>query len=146
VLGQQGRAGDGLRRGDPGRQAGRAAQVVFHATVEIDGKAGRSFGALTDSSGKYVIATDGKDPGIPAGLYKVTVTKYEGKGASAKQEGIDQGQLDAQASAVGAAGKGGPTNLLPSMYASPDTSKLSTTLDVGKNDNVNFDLKAAGSK
>jgi len=117
------------------------ATVAFHSTVEVDGKKQPSYAALTDSSGKYVIATSGKEHGIPPGLYKVTVTKYEGKGPNAPSEAIDQGQLDAQASDAGASGKGGPVNLLPKEYASPGSTKLSATLDTGKNENVNFDLK-----
>ena len=116
------------------------AQVAFHSTVEVEGKKQPSYAAATDSSGKYVIATVGKDPGIPPGLYKVTVTKIEGKGIQ-PQEGIDAGQLDAMASDIGVgAAKGGPVNLLPKEYSSPATTKLSKTLEAGKNENVNFDL------
>jgi hypothetical protein len=116
------------------------ATVAFHSTVEVDGKKGKSYAGLTDSSGHYVIASDGKDPGIPPGLYKVTVTKYEGKGGP--QEGIDAGQLDAMISDTGGTVKGiGPINLLPKEYATTGGTKLSATLDVGKNENKNFELK-----
>ena len=54
------------------------ARIVFHSTVEVDGKPVPGFGAQTDSSGKYVIASAGKEPGIPPGMYKVTIVKYEG--------------------------------------------------------------------
>jgi hypothetical protein len=117
------------------------AKVIFHSTTEVDGKAGPVFAAQTDSSGKYVIATAGKDPGIPPGLYKVTIVKYEGGKAPNTVDGMDAGQIDAQASdGLGAGGKG-PRNLLPSEYATPATTKLSATLEVGKNENVNFALK-----
>jgi hypothetical protein len=116
------------------------AKVVFHSTVEVDGKAGQAYGAQTDSTGKYVIASAGKEPGIPAGLYKVTVVKYEGKGM-APGEGMDGGQIDAAMSDTGPAAKGGIRNLLPAEYAAVGSSKLSATLEVGKNENVNFDLK-----
>jgi hypothetical protein len=116
------------------------AHVSLHSTVEVDGKKGQSYAATTDSSGNYVIATNGKEPGIPPGLYKVTVTKYEGKGGP--MEGIDAGQLDAMKSDTGATTKGiGPNNLLPMEYANPGSTKLSVTLDVGKNESKNFDLK-----
>jgi len=114
------------------------AKVIFHSTTEVDGKA-QTYAATTDSSGKYLIASVGKDPGLPAGMYKVTVTKYEGKGFT-PQEGMDAGQMDAMASDLGGT-KGGPANLLPKEYASQASSKLSATLEVGKNENVNFDLK-----
>ncbi len=117
------------------------AKVVFHSTVEVDGKAGQAFGAQTDSNGKYVIASVGKEPGIPPGLYKVTVAKYEGKGMEFG-EGMDAGQLDAAASDIGVAkGGGGIRNLLPAEYAAVGSTKLSATLEVGKNENVNFALK-----
>jgi hypothetical protein len=118
------------------------ATVAFHSTVEVEGKKQPSYAAQTDSSGKYIIATSGKDPGIPPGLYKVTVTKYEGKGPPV--EGMDAGQLDAIASDLGATGKGGgPNNLLPKEYATVGASKLSATLEPGKNADVNFALKDA---
>jgi len=116
------------------------AKVIFHSTVEVDGKPQQSYGAQTDSSGKYVIATSGRDqPGIPPGMYKVTVTKYEGKGLIS--EGMDAGQLDAALSDTGGPrGKAGPVNLLPQVYAAPGSTKLSATLEVGKNKDVNFAL------
>lgn len=117
------------------------ARITFHSTAEVEGKKQPSFSALTDSSGKYVIAGVAKDPGIPPGLYKVTVIKLEGKGVDMSAEGMDQGQLEAMASDTGASAKGGPVNLLPKEYAAVATTKLSSTLDVGKNENVNFDLK-----
>jgi hypothetical protein len=115
------------------------ARVIFHSTAEVDGKQGNSYGSLTDSSGKYLIAATDSSPGIPAGVYKVTVTKYEGK-VPTGSEAPDPGQLDAQLSDLGPTAKGGPVNLLPKEYASPGSTKLSATLDVGKNENVNFAL------
>ena len=117
------------------------ALVAFHSTVEVEGKKQSSYAATTDSSGKYVIASAGKDPGIPPGLYKVTVTKWEGKGPPV--EGMDAGQLEAAASDLGVSGKGGPNNLLPKEYATPGATKLSATLEPGKNADVNFALKDA---
>jgi hypothetical protein len=120
------------------------ATVAFHSTVEVEGKKQPTYGALTDSSGKYVIAAVGKEPGIPPGMYKVTVMKLEGgKGAfsSTPEEGLDAGQLEAAASDHQTGAKGGPVNLLPKEYASLNSTKLSATLEPGKNENVNFDLK-----
>jgi len=118
------------------------AQVAFHSTVEVEGKKQSSYAAQTDSSGKYVIASVGKDPGIPPGLYKVTVTKWEGKGPPV--EGQDAGQMEAAASDLAASGKGGgPNNLLPKEYATVGATKLSATLEPGKNADVNFALKDA---
>ena len=118
------------------------AKVTFHSTVEVQGGKQMTYGTLTDSSGKYVISAVGKEPGIPPGMYKVTVMKFEGKGTiSSPEEGMDAGQLEAAASDTGASVKGGAANLLPKEYATPGSSKLSATLEVGKNENVNFDLK-----
>jgi hypothetical protein len=118
------------------------ARVIFHPTTEVDGKTGTSFSSLTDSSGKYLIAATDQSPGLPAGVYKVTITKYEGKTGNAT-EGMDAGQLDAQMSdhGGGAGGKGGPVNLLPKEYAQPGSTKLSATLEAGPNKDVNFALK-----
>jgi hypothetical protein len=116
------------------------AKIIFHSTVEVEGKQGAAYGAMTDSSGKYVIASVGKDPGIPPGLYKVTIVKLEGKGVT-PQEGIDAGQLDAMASDTGGTTKsGGPINLLPKEYAALGSSKLSVTLEAGKNEGKDFNL------
>jgi len=123
------------------------AQVIFNPTVEVDGKKQTSYAALTDSSGKYVIAGVGKEPGLPPGMYKVTVTKYEGGKGPSTAEGMDAGQADAMASDLGAAaGKGGPVNLLPKEYASVGSTKLTATLEEGKNQDVNFDLKGKAGK
>jgi len=116
------------------------AKVTFNSTVESEGKPGTVVSALTDSNGKYVISMLGKEPGIPPGLYKVTVVKYEGKGMS-PGEGMDAGQMEAMLSDTGGAVKGGPVNLLPKEYATLATTKLSATLEAGKNKDVNFDLK-----
>jgi len=117
------------------------ARVIFNPTTEVGGKEQTSYGALTDSSGKYMIAAVSKQqPGIPPGMYKVTITKMEGKGLT-PQEGIDAGQTDAMASDMGATAKGGPINLLPKEYATTGTSKLSITLEEGKNEGKDFALK-----
>ena len=52
-----------------------------------------------------------------------------------------RGQLDAALSDTGGARKVGPVNLLPQVYAAVGSTKLSATLEVGKNKDVNFDLK-----
>lgn len=112
------------------------AKVAFHSTVEEGGKRGQSYGALTDSSGKYLIATVGKEYGIPPGMYKVTITKMEQKGGLPPSIADDPGQLEA--AGIGA-------NQLPKDYENEKTTKLSVTLQEGKNNDVNFDLKGQGS-
>src|SRR5437588_1365838 len=77
------------------------AKVTFHSTVQVEGQKTGVYHVMTDSDGKYLLATVGNDPGIPPGMYKVTVTKLQLKGAPAD---FDQGQLEAAGLA---------TNLLP---------------------------------
>lgn len=106
------------------------AKVTFHSTVESSGKRD-SFSALTDSSGKYLIAMVGKEPGIPPGMYKVTITKYDTKGDL--PDDFDAGQIEAAGMAQG---KGAMKE-----YENFATTKFSATLDSGKNEDVNFDIK-----
>jgi hypothetical protein len=112
-------------------------KVTFHSTTEVEGKSAGSYSATTDSSGKYLIATVGKDPGIPPGLYRVTITKLDPRTATLSPE-MDQAQLEAGGIAI---------NMMPKEYENPRTTKLSATLQAGKNDNVDFAItggKASG--
>jgi len=118
------------------------AKVEFHATTESEGKR-EVFSTLTDSSGKYVITGVGKSVGIPPGMYKVVVSKYNVAGdAFQPQEGMDAGQIEAMISDSGgkAVGKGMPVNSLPKEYATVGTTKLSVTLEQGKNEGKDFNL------
>jgi len=118
------------------------AKVEFHGTTEAAGGARDLFASTTDSSGKYMIAGVGKNAGIPPGMYKVVVTKYRTKSGEVLKAGekVDEGQLAAQASDLGPAAAG-LINHLPKEFSSPSTTKLSATVQEGKNENVNFDLK-----
>ena len=94
------------------------------------------FSTTTDSNGKYAISGVGKTPGIPPGLYKVVITKLNLKpGAKVPDEGFDALQLEMSGMGV---------NGLPKPYSDAATTKLSATLETGKNENVNFDLKDDG--
>lgn len=106
------------------------AKVTFISTVESAGKRD-AFSAVTDSSGKYLIATVGKEPGIPPGMYKVTITKFEAAKSGSAAE-IDPGQ-------VAASGTG--KNAVSQEYENEFTTKLSVTLEAGKNEGKNFDVK-----
>ena len=117
------------------------AKVEFHGTTEADGKRDL-FSTMTDSNGKYLIAGAGKNPGIPPGNYKVVVTKYNTKdGTNRPAEGLDAGQIEAMMSDGGGATKAAVINLLPKEYASPGTTKLSVTVESGKNEGKDFELK-----
>ncbi|HYH68022.1 MAG TPA: carboxypeptidase-like regulatory domain-containing protein [Urbifossiella sp.] len=104
------------------------AEVTFHRTALAGGESGGAFRSLTDGSGEYLVGASGENPGVPAGVYQVTVTKYDGEFPAA-----------VEAAPSGAAG--GPTNLLPREYATTATTELSVYLDAGRNVNVDFDLK-----
>lgn len=110
------------------------AKVSLYSTVESGGQRGGSYSATTDSSGKYLIAGIGKELGIPPGMYKVTIVRLDLKGNLPAD--YDAGQVEASGMA---------RNLLPRDYESPTTTKLSVTLDPGKNENKNFDLKGKAS-
>ena len=68
------------------------AKVIFHSTVEVGGKR-ESYSALTDSNGKYLLAAVGKDPGIPPGMYKVTIVKLAMKSQQNLPADFDAGQM-----------------------------------------------------
>ncbi len=108
------------------------AKVTFHSTVEEGGKGGHSYSAITDSNGKYLLASVGKDHGIPPGLYKVTITKLDLKAVNLPPD-FDQGQMEASGMAP---------NVLSMDYENVRTTKLSVTLEPGKNENKDFDLKS----
>src|SRR5438552_10223737 len=69
------------------------AKVKFVGTTETGG-ARDEFTTTTDSSGKYMIAGVGKNPGIPPGLYKVVITKLTPKGKGNIPEDFDSTQLE----------------------------------------------------
>jgi len=110
------------------------AKVTLFCTVETEGKKGANYSAMTDSSGKYLIAAVGKESGIPPGMYKVTVTKLDQKGNLPPD--FDQGQLEAS---------GAARNVLGKDYEALGTTKLSVTLEAGKNENKNFELKSGAT-
>jgi len=107
------------------------AKVTFHSTAQVEGKAGSVATIQTDSTGKYLIPA----PGIPAGMYKVTVTKLDAKGP-VDPAVSDPGQLEASGQAK---------NKMPKDYENPVSTKLSVTLEPGKNENKNLELKGTAS-
>jgi hypothetical protein len=112
------------------------AKVTLYSTQQAEGKSGGAYSAQTDSSGKYFISGLGKDSyGIPPGMYKVTITKLEAKGGNLPPD-FDAGQMEASGMAK---------NQLPKDYERPETTKLSVTLEPGKNENKDFELKGTAS-
>jgi len=107
-------------------------KVTFHSTVEVNGKK-NTYAAGTDSSGKYLIAAVGKDGGVPPGMYKVTVNKAAVKGGMKLPDDWDIGQAEASGMFQ--------TTAAPKPYEAVNTTKLSVTIEPGKNEKVDFDIK-----
>jgi len=113
------------------------AKITFHSTAEAGGSALPSYAAQTDSTGKYVLTGVGKQLGIPPGMYKVTIVKLDLKAMAGNlPKDFDRGQMEASGMA---------RNVLPAAYESLASTKLSVTLEPGKNVDKNFDLKGEGS-
>jgi hypothetical protein len=112
------------------------AKVTFYSTVESGGEKIGPYSATTDSSGKYLIASVGKQPGVPPGMYKVTIVKLDVRPDNVPAEGWDEGQIEAS---------GMGKNTLPKDYERLATTKLSVTLEAGKNENKDFNLKGQPS-
>src|SRR5262249_45836482 len=110
------------------------AKVTFYSTVQAEGQQGGVCSVLTDSSGKYLISAVGNNPGLPPGMYKVTIVKLDQKGNLPPD--FDAGQMEASGMA---------TNKLPKDYENLNTTKLSVTLEAGKNEHKDFDLKGTAS-
>jgi len=117
---------------------------VVRGTVTIDGKAADgvtlSFYApkasascaivTTQADGSYEVMIDSTNG---EGNYRVTATKVAIRGGVAKEEGIDEYQLQLA---------GESANQLPARYADPNTSGLSVALQQGVNEGKNFALKS----
>jgi hypothetical protein len=106
------------------------AKVKFVGTTETQGGKDE-FTTTTDSGGKYAISGVGDKPGIPPGRYKVVITKLSVKKGGAIPDDFDQTQLEMSGLGV---------NSLPKEYGDAGTTKLTATVEPGKNENVNFDL------
>ena len=105
------------------------AGVIMNRRVRpLKAKADKLLADWTKALQEKLEAAVGNDPGIPPGMYKVTIIKLNLKGAPAD---FDQGQLEAAGLAK---------NILPTAYETLADTKLSVTLEAGRNEK-NFDLK-----
>jgi hypothetical protein len=82
--------------------------------------------AITDEEGQFDVATyfdNGKQQkrGMVAGEYRVSAVK------------LDRASIKSTMQP--------PKNLLPQIYASPDTSRLTATVTAGQENTATFDLK-----
>jgi hypothetical protein len=102
------------------------AEVTFWSTnVGADGKPIRAGSCFSDASGKYAISGTVKAPLLP-GEYKVVVIKYQGK------PGAIPASLEGDPEMIAHSQLGGE-NTLPKIYSTPNTTKLTASLDPGKN-------------
>lgn len=109
------------------------AKVTFVGTTETSSGGKDEFATTTDSNGNFAISGVGKLPGLPPGLYKVKIVKLTLKSGAKVPDDFDPLQLEMSGMGV---------NGLPKLYASTDSSKLSATLEPGKN-TANFELKGS---
>lgn len=92
-------------------------------------------GAGTDAEGHYQVNSAGQAGAVP-GSYKVTVSKEvaaDGKPIDPK-EGMDLEQLRAS---------GGVKETIPRKYTNPATTDLKVTIEKGKADGYNLELKSS---
>jgi hypothetical protein len=108
---------------------------VDGASVTFISSDGQPAFATTDSSGNYAMLTNGK-PGVPAGEYKITVTKVANSSTAKIPTAEDMKKMQT----AGPMPK--PMSLVPEKYASPDKSGLTATVTKDKSKNVfPLDLK-----
>jgi len=93
-------------------------------------------GGTTDASGKAVLRTHGKFDGVPAGKYKVCVTKQEMSELQDMMPGGDSPEPPASA-----AGKN--YDLVDPQYSSPSKTPLEIEVTAGSNSYEPFDLGEA---
>lgn len=88
----------------------------------------------TDAQGRYELQT-GTKKGAVAGQYRVTVSRIVAPGGVTLNpaEGLDMGQL---------AASGQVTQTVPAKYTDINSTDLATTVEKGKSDGYNLDLKS----
>ena len=88
----------------------------------------------TDSQGRYELRT-GEHAGAVPGTYKITVSRVTGKDGKplVLEEGIDVEQLRRQ---------GGATESIASRYSDQAQSELKMTVEKGKTDGYDLELKS----
>lgn len=108
-------------------------------TFLFDGKAPTGFTSgmgTTDSSGKFAL-TSGTKPGVPAGRYKVVISKYATKDGQPFREDPQSGVDLEQARMSGAVREG-----VPKKYSDVEKTTLSAQVTTSQKDPVNFALKS----
>lgn len=121
-------------------------QPLEGASVLFIPQGGRPSMGMTDGSGKFTIATNGK-PGAPQGTYNVTVSKQAGATAAAAaempadSEEVGEEEMKKMQDQMRKMTEGGmmnrssPKSAIPEKYALPEGSGLNATVtdDASKN-------------
>jgi hypothetical protein len=110
------------------------ARLTFHlANNFVPGYS--SLTAKTDPEGKYQLTSQGK-PGALPGVFKVAISRVTGSSGAAMNpdEGMDMQQLAMQ---------GRAKESLPVKYSDLDQTELSVTVEKGKTDGYDFQLRGS---
>lgn len=108
-------------------------------TFLFDGTAPKGFmsgSGKTDSSGKYAL-TSGAKPGVPAGRYRVSISKLATKDGTPFREDPAAGIDLEQARISGQIREG-----VPKQYSDPEKTTLSAQITTTQSEPVNFTLKS----
>lgn len=108
-------------------------------TFVFDGQAPPNFtgsGGRTDSMGKYVVRSGGKE-GTPPGRYKVVISRLATPDGAPFRENPEQG-LDLEQARL----SGMVKESVPPKYSDPEKTILSVEITANQKDPVNFDLKS----
>ena len=116
-------------------------EPVSGATVAFtfDGKPPEGFvsaGAITDSTGKYVLRS-GDKTGAPPGRYKITVSKFATPDGKPFKEDLEKG-LDLEQARM----SGVVRESIPAKYSDPSKTELVREITADQKDPVDLDLKS----
>lgn len=111
------------------------ATVTFYASDPAVAPGYSASVGKTDAEGKYQLISRG-NPGTLPGAFKVTISKFvSSDGAALKpEEGMDMQQLAMQGLAK---------ESVPAKYSALDRTELTATVEPGKSEGYNFDLKGS---
>lgn len=102
-------------------------EAIEGATVTFYPDKGKYATGMTDAEGKFTLTTYETGDGAVVGTHKVTISH-----AGEVLESNDEEALKQAAEA---------TSLVPEKYGNMETSELSKTVEAGKNNEFEFDLK-----
>lgn len=101
-----------------------------------DGKIPSATG-VTDANGEFKLSTANAGPGAVPGSHQVTVSKFE----AINVQPAASNSMEAAAKASQAGPAAAPKSLLPEKYSNAATSGFSFTIEEGKENKFQLDLK-----